>query len=139
MSWEDAKAYCKWLSGVSARAYRLPSEAEWEYCCRAGTTTAYSTGDQITKKQAQFSEGSYGSGKQTVEVGSFPPNAWGIYDLHGNVWEWCEDKYEASSSSRVLRGGSWYVIPDILRSAYRDNYSPVSRDYDIGFRVARTL
>jgi formylglycine-generating enzyme required for sulfatase activity len=139
VSWEDAKAYCKWLSALTAKSYRLPTEAEWEYCCRAGTTTAFSTGDQITKKQAQFSEGSYGSAKQTVKVGSFPPNAWGLHDMHGNVWEWCEDKYEASSSSRVLRGGSWDNNPSNLRSASRNDYRPDYRNDNIGFRLARTL
>ena len=124
---------------MTSKTYRLPSEAEWEYCCRAGTTTAYATGDQITKKQAQYSEGLYGSAKQAVAVGSFPPNDWGLHDMHGNVWEWCEDKYDASSSSRVLRGGSWLDDPDLLRSAYRRYVQPVFRNYGFGFRLARTL
>lgn len=160
VSWDDiTNDYLPWLNrrlGLSgATAYRLLSEAEWEYCCRAGTETAYSFGDTITKGQAQFSEGDWGSAKQTVEVGSFPSNAWGLHDMHGNVWEWCEDAWfdnyqdapvdgaarrsANTSVSRVLRGGSWGYQPGFLRSASRDRYAPDIRGRNYGFRLARTL
>jgi formylglycine-generating enzyme required for sulfatase activity len=148
VSWEDALAYVGWLSQETGKSYRLLSEAEWEYCCRAGTTTEYSFGDKINKKQAQFSE------RKTIEVGRFPANAWGLYDMHGNVWEWCEDNWHPSykgapedgsawkggeASLRVLRGGSWGVNPRILRSADRGWEHPDNRGDSVGFRVARTL
>ncbi len=134
VSWEDAKAYAAWLSQKSGKVYRLLSEAEWEYCCRAGTKGKYAFGESIAKQQAQFSEGEYGSAGSTVDVGLFQPNAFGLYDMHGNVWEWCEDTWHPNyqgaptngsvwqggdPSSRVLRGGSWNYPPDYLRSAYR--------------------
>jgi formylglycine-generating enzyme required for sulfatase activity len=151
VSWEDAQAYCRWLAAVTGKPYRLPSEAEWEHCCRAGTTTAFATGDKITNEQARFRRG-----KGTTRVGSYPANAWGIHDMHGNVWEWCEDvwhdDYEGApddgspwlqggdQSLRVLRGGAWYHgYPVDLRSADRDWLEPTNRNYIIGFRVARTL
>ncbi len=157
VSWNDAKAYAAWLSKETGQLYRLLSEAEWEYCCRAGTTTAYSTGDSLTKKQAQFSEGSAGSAGKTVEVGSFPPNAFGLHDMHGNVWEWVEDCWNGSykdkppallqnggawtagdCSSHVLRGGSWYDVPGSARASYRFRGRAVVRGI-IGFRLARPL
>jgi formylglycine-generating enzyme required for sulfatase activity len=107
--WEDARAYCAWLGEQTGRAYRLPSEAEWEYACRAGTDTPFHFGPRITTDQANF-DGNYtynGSVKgeyrnQTVPVGSFPPNAFGLYDLHGNVWEWCQDtSTTATKASRA--------------------------------------
>jgi formylglycine-generating enzyme required for sulfatase activity len=152
VSWYDAQAYVAWLTEISGgRPYRLLSEAEWEYCCRAGTSSAYSTGDSIMPEQANFGEASKG----TTSVLKFPPNPWGLYDMHGNIWEWCEDNWRedynsnppsdgsawagGDPSSRVLRGGSWIDRPDILRSAGRDWVHPVYRDYSFGFRVARTL
>ena len=107
VSWEDAKSYAAWLSQKTGKEYRLLSEAEWEYCCRAGTTTKYAFGDSITRQQAQFSEGVWGSAKQTVEVGKFPPNAWGLYDTHGNVWEWCEDNWHADYTGAPQDGSVW--------------------------------
>jgi len=155
VSWEDAKAYASWVSQKTGKPYRLLSEAEWEYCCRAGTTTRYAHGDSITRQQAQFSEGELGSAKQTVEVGKFPANAWGLYDMHGNVWEWTEDNWHASyngapqdgsvwqggdASQRVLRGGSWIERkPDHFRSAYRGADWSGHRDSCMGFRLSRTL
>ena len=144
VSWEDAHDYCAWLSEQTGRNYRLPSEAEWEYACRAGTATPFHFGPRITTDQANF-DGNYtynGSAKgeyrkQTVPVGSFPPNAFGLYDMHGNVWEWCQDtwheSYEGAPSdgsaweggkkeSRVLRGGSWGRRPRCCRAAYRYRY-----------------
>jgi formylglycine-generating enzyme required for sulfatase activity len=137
-----------WLARKTGRPYRLLTEAEWEYAARAGTTTKYAFGDAINKQQAQFDQ------NKTAEVGSFPPNAWGLHDMHGNVWEWVEDCYQDSyngapsngsarsppnCSLRVLRGGSWLNIPRVLRSAFRGRLPPDSRVNYVGFRVARTL
>jgi formylglycine-generating enzyme required for sulfatase activity len=159
-SWNDiTKEYLPWLNrklGLTGeRRYRLLTEAEWEYAARAGTTTAYSFGDRISKKQAQFSEGSWGSAKQTVKAGSFPSNAFGLHDMHGNVWEWVEDAWvdnyngapsdgsartsADTSVSRVVRGGSWYYLPRYLRSAFRVRTHPDNRYGYLGFRLARTL
>ena len=151
VSWEDAEDYVSWLSLETGKAYRLPSEAEWEYACRAGTTTRYSWGDEITPENANYE---YNVGK-TTEVGSYPANSWGLYDLHGNVWEWCEDawheSYEGAPSDgsawvegghqdlRVLRGGSWVDFAGVLRSAFRVGNDADGRFNDGGFRVARTL
>jgi formylglycine-generating enzyme required for sulfatase activity len=144
VSWDDAKAYCLWLSKVTSKAYRLPSAAEWELCCRAGTTTAFWWGDEITTDQANYASNYPLEGGQrdeyrrrTVTVDSFKPNPWGLYQVHGNVWEWCEDQVD--SSSRVLCGGSWDDIADILRSAVGGDYPADIRNYNVGFRVAGTL
>jgi formylglycine-generating enzyme required for sulfatase activity len=155
VSWNDAKAYLGWLSAKTGQNYRLLSEAEWEYAARAGTQTKYPWGDDIGEGHANCDGcGSQWDNKQTAPVGSFPPNPWGLYDMHGNVWQWIEDPFHVTyegtpvdgsvwasggSSTRVLRGGSWGYIPDGLRSAYRYGDRPDSRDYGIGFRVARTL
>jgi formylglycine-generating enzyme required for sulfatase activity len=151
VSWQDAQAYVSWLRERSGgKVYRLLSEAEWEYCCRAGTTSRYSVGGEITPEQANFGQDSNG----TTSVTKFAPNPWGLRDMHGNVWEWCEDSwhqnYEGApddgtawqggdQSLRVLRGGSWYDDPLVLRSAYRGRTQPDDRNSDVGFRVARTL
>ena len=156
VNWDDATAYAAWLTKVSGQPYRLPSEAEWEYCCRAGTRTAYSFGETITKKQAHFSEGTFGSAKQTIEVGSLKaPNPFGLHDMHGNVWEWCEDIWHDSyngaptdgtawmqdgdATRHGLRGGSWIGTPDDLRCADRNGSTAVSRFRSIGFRVVRSV
>jgi formylglycine-generating enzyme required for sulfatase activity len=159
VSWHDAQAYVSWLSGKTGKPYRLLSEAEWEYACRAGTETAYSFGDSISKAQAQFSDGSFAFARSTVGAGSFSANHFGLYDMHGNVWEWCEDSFHDSyaakpeglketggawtngeSSFHVLRGGSSLSLPPKLRSAYRSgNKSENPGGGDVGFRVARTL
>jgi formylglycine-generating enzyme required for sulfatase activity len=153
VSWYDAKEYLAWLSAKTGKHYRLLSEAEWEYAARAGTTTKYAFGDTIDKKQARFSDGKPGIG-QTVEVGSFAPNAWGLYDMHGNVWEWVEDCYGpgygeapadgsartgAGCGPRVLRGGSWDYVAQDLRSSIRYRLPPIYRVDEVGFRVAREL
>jgi formylglycine-generating enzyme required for sulfatase activity len=160
VSWEDAKAYARWLAERTGKTYRLLSETEWEYCCRAGTTTAFWWGGSISTRQANYDGNhTFGGGskgeyrKQTVPVDSFEPNPWGLYQVHGNVWEWCEDNWQSDYkgasqdgsvrtggdvSLRVLRGGSWGVQGG-LRSASRDWSHLSNRDSFIGFRVARTL
>ena len=162
VSWEDiTKEYLPWLSRKTSMAYRLLTEAEWEYAARAGTTTLFSTGRTITPDQANFN-GNYtygGSAKgvyreRTVDVGSFRPNAFGLYDMHGNVWEWVQDCYHDSYQSapadgsawttgmqnyRVLRGGAWIDNPQGLRSALRLWNRPHNRNRYNGFRLARTL
>jgi formylglycine-generating enzyme len=137
VSWNDCQSFCQ-SSGL-----RLASESEWEYACRAGTTTAYSFGASITKQQANFE-----ATRRTVACGSLPANQWGFREMHGNVWEWCEDRYQVTASStqealkgnssvRVLRGGSWGSLTYNVRSSYRDLRTPVSAGGGIGFRVAR--
>ena len=152
VSWDDAQEYVRWLSRTTGAEYRLLSEAEWEYVARAGTTTPYHTGETITTDEANFQGDTYRG--QTIPVGSFTPNAFGLYDVHGNVWEWVEDcwnyGYEGAPSDGsawesgdcdrwVLRGGSWIFNARYLRSAFRDGYSSWYRDIIDGFRVARTL
>jgi formylglycine-generating enzyme required for sulfatase activity len=154
VSWHDAKEYVAWLSRKTGKGYRLLSEAEWEYAARAGTTTRYAFGDTISKSQAQFSEGPGSSAGKTAEVGSFPANKFGLHDMHGNVWEWCEDNWHPNyqgapgdgsvrsggdASLRILRGGSWSGFPDYLRSAVRSGSPPDLRNNSFGFRLARTL
>jgi formylglycine-generating enzyme required for sulfatase activity len=160
VSWNEiTNFYLPWLSRKTGKTYRLLTEAEWEYVARAGTRTPFSTGLTITSEQVNFSNFSRGgstkgkSGSETVEVGSFQPNAFGLYDMHGNVWEWTEDCYKntylgapidgsavtsGDCNFRVLRGGSWSSAEG-LRSADRGRNSPDLRDNDVGFRVARTL
>jgi formylglycine-generating enzyme required for sulfatase activity len=141
----------------SANGYRLPTEAEWEYACRAGTTTPFNTGNNITTAQANYSGNYPYNGNEagvylerTTEVGSYAPNAWGLYDMHGNVWEWCWDWYgsygasavtdpagAASGSFRVLRGGSWNNLGQSLRSAFRYYTTPSDQLNILGFRVVR--
>jgi formylglycine-generating enzyme required for sulfatase activity len=142
VSWNDCQSFCQ-SSGL-----RLASESEWEYACRAGTTTAYSFGASITQQQANFDSPSK-TGRGTVACGSLPANQWGFREMHGNVWEWCEDRYQATASStqdavngnspsnRVLRGGAWYLNTYFVRSSLRLNFTPSSTRYYIGFRVAR--
>ncbi|MDO9312807.1 MAG: SUMF1/EgtB/PvdO family nonheme iron enzyme [Nitrosomonas sp.] len=151
LSWHDAQAYCDWLSQQTTHGYRLPSEAEWEYACRAGTKAPYNTGDSIAKHQANF------DGKQSLPVGSFPPNAFGLHDMHGNVREWIQDcwhdnyqnapndgsawleKNSGNCDRRMVRGGSWYSKLKSLRSAFRHGYGADDADVNLGFRIARTL
>ena len=157
--WYDAVEFCKRLAKKTGRNYRLPSEAEWEYACRAGTTTPFHFGETITSDFANY-EGTYTYGNgpkgvyraETTFVGSFGvANAFGLYDMHGNVWEWCEDHWHANymgapsggtpwieggdSNRRVLRGGSWYNDPRNCRSADRNWFEPDYRNDFIGFRV----
>jgi formylglycine-generating enzyme required for sulfatase activity len=156
VSWEDAVAYGDWLSAQTGQTYRLPTEAEWEYAARAGTATAYWWGDEIGRGNANCDGcGSQWDDKETAPVGSFKPNAFGLFDTAGNVWEWVADcfhdnykgapadgsTWDASGScpARVLRGGCWNSYSRNLRSANRLRYGTGDRGYDIGFRVARTL
>ncbi|MDB9460599.1 SUMF1/EgtB/PvdO family nonheme iron enzyme [Dolichospermum circinale CS-545/17] len=148
VSWHDAQEFCARLSKATGKLYRLPSEAEWEYACRANTTTPYYFGDTITTDLVNH-RNKYG---QTTEVGKFPPNAFGLYDMHGNVWEWCEDGWHenyinapiwpnssiawmSNNNNRVLRGGQWYLNPSYCRSASRSYNSGDRRNKDNGFRL----
>ncbi|MEM9926886.1 MAG: bifunctional serine/threonine-protein kinase/formylglycine-generating enzyme family protein [Cyanobacteria bacterium P01_D01_bin.50] len=158
VSWDDAVVFCKKLSQKTARTYRLPSEAEWEYACRAGSTTSFYFKETITTDLVNY-DGNYTYADapkgvyrgKTTEVGKFPPNAFGLYDMHGNVNEWCEDTWHSNykgapndgsawvdndnQSSKLLRGGSWTHLPRNCRSADRHTKSRDVRNYDIGFRV----
>jgi len=139
VSWDDAQAFMQKLSKLTGKKVRLPSEAEWEYACRAGTTTAYSFGDSDRNLSdyawwgGLVGDGNAKNEQYAHQVKTKKPNPWGVYDMHGNVWEWCEDRYDATS--RVLRGGSWYGSPGNCRSAYRYRRSPVNRNGNVGFRV----
>lgn len=161
VSWRDAKEYVKWLSRKTGKNYRLLSETEWEYCCRANSTGPFSFGETISTEQANYNgTEAYGKGDtgdflgKTMECCSYPPNDFGLCDLHGNVWEWVEDKWNEGAlgiptdgspavhgdlDRRVLRGGSWYSVPALLRSGNRIRYVHDFRDDDIGFRVSRDL
>jgi len=147
VTWHEAQEFCQRLSQKTGKTYRLPSEAEWEYTCRAGTTTPFHFGKTITPNLANYNNNC----GETTDVGSFPPNAFGLYDMHGNVWEWCADPWhenyngaaidgsvwesDGNTQYRVLRGGSWYIDPWYCRSAVRSRGVPVSRDRYFGFRV----
>ena len=157
VSWEDVVEFCQRLSNQTGKEYRLPSEAEWEYACRAGTTTAFNCGATITSSLANYDgtkiyanepKGKYR--ETTIQVGSFPPNAFGLYDMHGNVWEWCQDNWHSNyigapkdgsvwsfgdSSKKVVRSGSWYYLPSFSRSAYRGFYTRDYRNDGFGVRV----
>jgi formylglycine-generating enzyme required for sulfatase activity len=146
VSWNDCQKFIKNLNKKTNGGYRLPTEAEWEYACRAGTTTAYSYGDSLTKSDANTASGSI------MAAGSYKPNAFGLNDMHGNVWEWCEDwkanypaefvtdpKGPAAGEHRVLRGGAFLSNVSAARSSYRDRtISATNRDDTFGFRLART-
>ena len=156
VSWEDAREYVGWLSRETGERYRLLSESEWEYVARGGTETRYHWGDAVGDNRANCRAcGSRWDNEQTSPVGSFSANAFGVHDVHGNVWEWvedCEHRHYAGAptdgsawtsggncSRRVLRGGSWNLIPRHVRSAYRFRNPSGLRTFDVGFRVARTL
>ena len=161
MSWVTAKAYVNWLSRKTGKTYRLLSEAEWEYAARAGTATRFSLGDDILPSQANFDGSTDGAGpsdinrQKTMPVGSFPPNAFGLHDMHGNVSEWVEDcwhnEYTAAApvdgspwvdrdcEGRIMRGGSWEDSQEELRSAARIGEYKENSSYVDGFRVARSF
>ena len=173
VSWDDAMEFCRKLSEKTGRKVTLPTEAQWEYACRAGTTTAFNTGDELKASQANADFTAAANpgpwekalawvrkvlrikaktvGAETLPVGGFPPNGFGLYDMHGNIWEWCADWYgegyyananntdptgPASGSMRVLRGGGWSDHPSICRSAFRNWGDPDARFCYFGFRVA---
>lgn len=138
--WDDAKQYVQWLSHKTGKTYRLLSEKEWEYAARAGTTTAYSWGDDIGSGNANcIGCGSQWDNKQTAPVGSFHANNFGLYDMHGNVWEWTEDHYKQDQTKRMIRGGSWYFEPKFAHSGNRFGLEPKFRYSSLGFRLARVL
>ena len=170
VSWDEAVEFCRKLSARTGKKVMLPTEARWEYACRAGTTTAFRTGDVLKPGQANAvipsNPGVWdrimawvgkSSGQKTIQTtpaGGFPPNGFGLYDMHGNVWEWCGDWYGEdyyanspktdpqgpdSGSGRVLRGGSWNYDPRICRSANRNRDTPDYRSSEYGFRVAVDL
>jgi len=154
VSWDEAQQYGAWFSKMTGRPYRLLTEAEWEYAARAGSTTAYFWGDQIGKGNANCNDcGSQWDSRQASPVGSFKPNAFGLYDMAGNVWQWVQDcnhdNYNGAPTDgsawigdcgrRVVRGGSWGNVPQFLRSASRDWYGAADRDFHIGFRLGRTI
>ena len=149
VSWNDVQRFCEWLNGSLAWDVRLPTEAEWEYACRAGTATQYWSGAtaQDLERVGWYSGN---AGGRTHRVGQKPANPWGLYDVHGNVWEWCQDWYSsyqegmvadptgpAMGESRVLRGGSWYDVARHVRSASRSSRPPSNRPGHLGFRLAR--
>jgi formylglycine-generating enzyme len=139
VSWLEVQEFLRRLNAFGEGRFRLPTEEEWEYACRAGTTTPYAFGPTLTTRQANF------DGKRTMPVASFPPNDWGLYDMHGNVWEWCATEYcpyplqACGSKYEVIRGGSWYFGPDSARSALRYTHEPQLRGFSIGFRVVREI
>jgi formylglycine-generating enzyme required for sulfatase activity len=148
VSWEDCQEFIKKLNAKTSGGYRRPTEAEWEYSCRAGTTTAYSFGDEITPKDENYGDSKLGA---TVVVGGYKPNAFGLCDMHGNVWEWCEDwmadypagavtdpKGPATGERHVLRGSSFNEPASKARSSFRGLITPLSLKFDLGFRLART-
>jgi formylglycine-generating enzyme required for sulfatase activity len=165
VSWNDAVAFCQWLSRKEGNSYRLPTEAEWEYACRAGSATRYCFGDDESGL-AEYAWYRENSDDGTHPVGQKRPNAWGLYDMHGNVRGWCQDYYndgyyansptddptgpavgvesnlfnrynQRSPPDRVIRGGAWLSYANVCSSAYRAHDSPLRRDYHLGFRVAR--
>ena len=153
VTWNDAKAYAEWLSSKTGKTYRLLSEAEREYVARAGTTTPFWWGNTISTTQANFDRPRSGRRGGTVAVDSFKPNPWGLYNVHGNVWDWTEDCWNARNSGNpsngtartrgecsfhVVRGGSWWLTPNYLRSANRGRGATGDRRIGLGFRVGRT-
>jgi formylglycine-generating enzyme required for sulfatase activity len=162
VSWDDAVAYCQWLSGQTGKPYRLPSEAEWEYAARAGTKTPFHFGATLSTAQANYNgnrpyrSGAKGEYRQcTVAVGTLPANAWGLYEVHGNVWEWVQDcwhdSYEGATvdgsawqvncveARRVLRGGSWSNDGWFVRVSFRYGDDAGTRDFNLGLRLAQDL
>jgi formylglycine-generating enzyme required for sulfatase activity len=159
VSWDDCQEFIRKVNGlVSGGGFRLPTEVEWEYACRAGSTTAFHYGNDLDSSMANFDGNCpYGNGAKgryretTVTAGTFKPNAWNLYDMHGNVWEWCSDWYgeypsggvsdptgPGFGSGRVGRGGCWGRIARICRSACRGRDDPGSRCNDLGLRLARS-
>ena len=155
ITWSDAKSYVKWLSAKTGESYRLPSEAEWEYAAHAGTTTEFFWGDEVGENLANCRNcGSQWSKKGSAPVGSFAANPFGLYDMHGNIWEWNEDcwnptqegapadgsaRLDGDCRSRVMRSGSWYLFSKNARAAWRFKNDARVKSYGIGMRVVRDL
>jgi formylglycine-generating enzyme len=158
VSWDEAQRFIARLNELAPDGgFRLPTEAEWEYACRAGTTTAFWFGDQVSPEQVNYNgDYPYAGGqtglnrRETVAVKALPCNGWGLYQMHGNVWEWCQDWYgaytpetvvdptgPAEGERRVLRGGGWIGLGGLVRSAYRYRYDLGNRLVSFGFRLAR--
>jgi len=161
VSWFDAQEFCRRLARQTRQPFRLPSEGEWEYACRAGSTTPFCFGETLTTDLANYcGDHVYGKGPKGIYrheptlMGAFPPNAFGLYDMHGNVWEWCADTWfddytgapmdgspntgSAAHMLRVARGGSWHETPDHCRSAVRLKLDPKDKEDYFGFRIALT-
>jgi len=151
VSWEDCQEFITKLNAKTNGEYRLPTEAEWEFACRAGTTTSYSFGNSLPKADANVANIGDGYAGSIEAVGSYKSNAFGLYDMHGNVWEWCEDWYgslqdgevmdpkgPAKGNHRVLRGGSFFFYVSDARSSFRFYNTPTTRYINYGFRLART-
>lgn len=148
VSWTDATAYAAWLRERTRRGFRLLTEAEWEYVCRAGSQTIFATGDDIAPTQANYLYDEHGfkvgPGHRTPE-GHYKPNAFGLEDMHGNVCEWVSDSWRPDYTAapddrnRVIRGGAWDYMPRLLRSAWRDFAAPTTRRDNLGFRIACDL
>jgi sulfatase modifying factor 1 len=159
VNWYEAQEFVRRLNARGEGHFRLPTEAEWEYACRADTRSAYAFGDTLSAEDANY-DGRYPLPGGTpgpyrgapVSVASFRPNAWGLFDMHGNVWEWCEDDFcpypagaatdplaRCGSGLKVIRGGSWYFNADSARSALRYTHRPQDRGFSLGFRVVREL
>lgn len=155
VSWEDARAYVEWLSSETGQEYRLPTEVEWEYAARAGSSSRYAWGNAVGRRRANCATcESRWAGQTTAPAGAFAANAFGLHDMHGNVWEWvqdCPDQSDAGGSpdaspnraaacaARILRGGSWSNLPERMRSASRSWLAADSRSFNLGFRVAREV
>ena len=150
VSWKNTVAFCRWLSQQSGVEARLPTEAQWEYACRAGTRTRFSFGDDLNYRQlGEYAWYTSNSGSKTHPAGQKKPNPWCLYDMHGNVWEWCSSKYASypyragegredlgdAGSRRVVRGGGWIIIDYYCRSASRYYYTPSGCHNDLGLRV----
>lgn len=137
VSWEDATAYCEWLSRKTGRCFRLPTQAEWEYACRAGSTTAYNTGDTFPQDQWKEQANHRDKVPVSLQVALFQPNAWGLYDMHGNVEEWCQDLVDGQY--RAVRGGSHNTPVEFLRADARSASIPQDRSVLLGFRIAESV
>lgn len=145
ITWDEVQQFIAKLNGLGHGKFRLPTETEWEYVCRAGSQSAFHGGPTLPATAANYDR------ERTTRVKTFPPNAWGVYDMHGNVWEWCEDEYcpypesavtdpepaRCGSGLKVIRGGSWHFGPDSARSALRYTHAPYLRGFSIGFRLVR--
>jgi formylglycine-generating enzyme required for sulfatase activity len=144
ITWHEARAFVDRLNSGQPWRLRLPSEVEWEYACRAGTTTPYHTGASLSTNDANYNGDdpvpghARGENRQhAMPVGSFPPNAWGLFDLHGNVWEWTNDAYD--ETRKVIRGGSWRFNAGSARCALRHSHEPQARGDSLGLRLVRDL